>query len=210
MSKQTMDSLLSFQIHGGADHGNGLLDTLLALLTFIEGLTTQEPSGAFAALLPGIVSLNNIHPLLVHFPITLLLLFFITDLIGTLFKKYEWREYASRLLYLGTGFALLTVLAGLSAADSVPHLDDVHDIMERHEAFGFWILGIASLLSVWRIILKPYPLHPSNPFFLLLAGLLCIIISLGADLGGLMVYKYGVGVAAVKVEANNHHTEHTQ
>lgn len=203
-----MDSLLSFQIHGGADHDHGLLDTLLGPLTFIEGLLTQGPGGAFASLLPGIVSLDNIHPLLVHFPITLLLLFFITDLVGSLFKKSEWQEYASRLLYLGTGFALLTVLAGLSAADSVPHHDNVHDIMERHETFGFWILGIASLLSVWRIIQKPYPLRPSNPFFLLLAGLLCIIISLGADLGGLMVYKYGVGVAAVTVESNNHHAEH--
>ena len=31
-----MDSLLSFQIHGGADHDHGLLDTLLGPLTLLK------------------------------------------------------------------------------------------------------------------------------------------------------------------------------
>jgi len=31
------------------------------------------------------------------------------------------------------------------------------------------------------------------------AGIMCGIMALGADLGGLMVYRYGVAVSAVKV-----------
>jgi hypothetical protein len=39
----------------------------------------------------------------------------------------------------------------------------------------------------------------ANSFFLILATLLCALMMLGADLGGLMVYHYGVAVKAAPV-----------
>jgi uncharacterized membrane protein len=130
----------------------------------------------------------------------------VIDLIGTTTKKSDLRKFAGGLLYLGTFFAGLTVWAGFHAAETIQHGHNVHEIMERHEHLGISILGLSLALSAWRLRRSVEGFGIYNVLSIILAG----VLILGADLGGLMVYKYGVGVAAVKVEANNHHAEHTQ
>jgi uncharacterized membrane protein len=95
---------------------------------------------------------------------------------------------------------MFTVAAGFLAADTVAHGHNVHDIMERHEHFGVSVLGIASLLSVWRMKTS----GGGNILFVILSALLCVLMALGADLGGLMVYRYGVAVQAAPVPADDH------
>jgi uncharacterized membrane protein len=194
-----MDNFLSFQIHGGADHGNSILESVSSLLAFFENLSTQGPEEIFSSIMPGIAGMDNIHPLLVHFPIAFLSAFFALDLVGTLAKKPQWRSVASWFLYLGTIAALFTVIAGLMAASSVAHGENVHDIMERHEHFGISVLSLATLLSIWRMKSGSLIRGGTNVFFLTLSALLCVLMMLGADLGGLMVYKYGVAVKAAPV-----------
>ena len=112
-----MNNFLSFQIHGGADHGGGVAETISNLLIALEGGTDQGPSGVLSSFLPGIASLDNIHPLLVHFPIAFLSAFFFLDLASTLLKKPQGRVIAGGLLYLGAVSAIFTVMAGFNAAD---------------------------------------------------------------------------------------------
>ncbi len=49
----------------------------------------------------------------------------------------------------------------------------------------------------------------SNIVFILLAGLINVLMLLGAGLGSLMVYKYGVAVEAVEVSAIDYFQEYT-
>ena len=189
---------LSFQIHGGGDHG-GVAQIVASLLAFLEGLTAKSPGEIFSSILPGVSQMENVHPLFVHFPIAFLLTFFVLDLIGTFAKKAEWRRVAGWLLYLGSISAIFTVIAGFMAAESVKHGENVHDIMERHESFGITVLTLSLILSIWRLIARGRFEAGANTLFLLLSALLCVVLTLGADLGGLMVYKYGVGVSAVPV-----------
>ncbi|MDP2903236.1 MAG: DUF2231 domain-containing protein [Methylovulum sp.] len=199
-----MNNFISFQIHGDADHGGGIAESVASLLAFFEGTATQGPGGFFSAIMPGLASMENIHPLLVHFPVAFLLAFFALDFVGTLVKKPQWRGVASWLLYLGTIAAVFTVTAGFMAANTVAHGDNVHAIMERHEHIGILVLTLAAVLSLWRIRSGSLIQGAANTLFLMLAALLCALLSLGADLGGLMVYKYGVAVEAVIVPDNHH------
>ena len=199
-----MNNFLSFQIHGGADHGGGVAESVAGLLAFFEGLSTQGPGGIFSAIMPGIAGMDNIHPLLVHFPIAFLSAFFALDVVATLAKKPHWRSVASWFLYFGTVAALFTVIAGLIAAGSVAHGEDVHAIMERHEHFGLSVLSLAVVLSIWRMKNGNLIRGGANSFFLILSALLCVLLLLGADLGGLMVYQYGVAVKAVTVTEEVH------
>lgn len=197
-----MTNFLSFQVHGGGI-GGGVAANLASLLEFLEGLSGKTPPEMFSAILPGITGMDNIHPLFVHYPIAFFTVFFLLDVIGSLAKKAQWRYVASWLLYLGTVAAIFTVIAGLFAADSVEHGADVHDIMERHEHIGIAVLSLSLFLSAWR--LKQWGLHSlgANMVFLCLAGFLCLLLSLGADLGGVMVYQYGVSVKPASVSAAN-------
>ena len=201
-----MNNFLSFQVHGGADHSGGVADIVSDLLVSIEKLSTNEPEAIFSSLLPGIASLENIHPLLVHFPIAFLTSFFILDLIATLIQKTLWRKTFSWLLYLGALSAIFTVIAGFIAADTVPHSENVHDIMEHHEHVGVSILSLSLGLAAWRLKSGGVIYGWYNAFFLSLSALLFGLIVQGADLVGLMVYKYGVAVKSTQSPdaANSH------
>lgn len=203
-----MNNFLSFQIHGGADHDGGIAESIAQILTFIEGLSNKNAAGIFAELMPGLASMENIHPLLVHFPIAFFTAFFVLDLAGSLAKKTNWRKIASWFLYFGTVSAVFTVTAGFIAANSVVHGENVHEIMERHEHIGVSVLSLGVLLSFWRLKMLSLVRGGANVLFLLLSALLCVLMALGADLGGLMVYKYGVAVQAVVPPDDSHEHHH--
>jgi len=151
--------------------------------------------------LPGISEMMNIHPMLVHFPIALLNGFVLMELLAYLLKKEELKNAATWMLYLGTLGAGATVTAGFFAASSVPHNEVIHAIMTRHMYFGITVLFISLSLSIWRLTGK----KKSTPANIVIGFIMVTIMAFGADLGGLMVYKYGVAVkAAPQPEAHDH------
>ena len=205
-----MNNFLSFQIHGGADHSGGVADSVSSLLISLEKLSDHGPETFFSSILPGIASLENVHPLLVHFPIAFLTSFFILDLIATLTKNTLLRKAFSWLLYLGAISAIFTVTAGFIAADTVPHGENVHEIMENHEHIGVSILSLSLGLAAWRLKNRGIIYGWSNAIFLSLSALLFGLIVQGADLGGLMVYQYGVAVKSTQSADAANSQQHTQ
>jgi uncharacterized membrane protein len=147
----------------------------------------------------------NIHPLIVHFPIALLSAFVAVEAGAALLRREDWRVAASALLYLGTLGAAGAVMGGWLAAQSVPHGDAVHAILERHETFGFTVLTLALLLSAWRLWRGRYFGRFERAIHFLLALFMVGLITLGADLGGLLVYGHGVGVRAIDAKTEQHH-----
>ena len=206
-------SFLSFQVHGSSGSG-GIVTTIDDFLTFIETLSDKSLTEIFTIMMPGITAMSNVHPLVVHFPIALLLSFFVVDFFGSIFRKQHWRTVASGLLYLGTISIACAVFAGFLAADSVAHDETIHAIIEQHEMLGLASLSLAVLLSLWRLLAKGILGGIVNILYLLLSALLSVFIILGADLGGLMVYKHGVSVETIKsiqtpdFQEHSHH-DHT-
>jgi uncharacterized membrane protein len=192
-----LNNNLLFSVHGGADSGGGVAGSVEGLLSFVEGLLTLSPAEMFARLMPGLSALDNVHPLLVHFPIALLSIFVLLDICGTWANKAEWRRGAGWFLYFGALFAGFTVVAGLLAAASIAHGGDVHEIMENHEHLGISVFLLAAVLAVWRWFAKGQIAGSANTLYLLCAGILAGVLTFTADLGGLMVYKYGVAVQPV-------------
>jgi hypothetical protein len=80
----------------------------------------------------------------------------------------------------------------------VEHGENVHEIMEHHEHIGVSILILALILSTWRIITGGIIPPVANTLHLILSALLCSLILLGADLGAMMVYQYGVAVKVAR------------
>ena len=205
-------NFLSFQIHGGsAGHkaSDGVAGAVEQFLTFLESLVGLSPAEMFSVILPGFSSMVNVHPLIVHFPIAFLVAFFLIDLIGSLINSKSWRQLAGGLLYLGTIAAAAAVFAGFLAADSVEHGENVHLIMGKHKFFGISVFCLSTVLSFWRLLSRGMIGGMANVVFLLFAALLNILIMLGADLGGLMVYKHGVAVEAVEETMMDYFHEHS-
>ena len=202
-----LNTNLLFSVHSGGDNG-GILMPLESLLAGLEHLLQLPAVELLPALLPGIAALENIHPLFVHFPIAFLTAFFLIDLSASLLNKSQWRLVAGWFLYLGAVFSGFTVVAGLIAAETVAHSEEVHEIMETHEHLGICIFLLAAGLSVWRWFAKNLQPGATNILFLLAAAVLNLMLLFTADLGGLMVYHYGVSVAAAGSAPTEKMAEH--
>jgi len=147
----------------------------------------------FEALLPGVQHLQNIHPLVVHFPIAFLMGAALFFFLGWIFKNDTFLTTAFLLLILGTLSAGAAIGTGLYAEDGVMVSRSVREhLLDVHEKFMFGTLGLSIVLSAWAFIARPFP-KKGRLLFLLLFLVLLGIISVGADYGARMVYDYNAG-----------------
>ena len=175
------------------------------LLTFIQNASL---SGAGISLLPGLADMANVHPLLVHFPIALLSSFLVLEILAALSKSERMHVASSWMLYVGTLGAVATVIAGFMAASTVPHGGAAHEIIASHKSLGLSVLVLAVVLTCWRLMYKKRLSGMASVLNLMLAVIMVGLLIKGADLGGQMVYKYGVGVENIEPPQEHEHTQH--
>jgi len=144
-------------------------------------------------LLPGVQHLQNIHPLVVHFPIAFLVgaaLFYFLSLI---FRNQTFATTAFLMLILGTLAAAAAVGTGLYGEEGVMVSRSVREhLLEVHEELMLVTLGLSIVLTAWAVIARPFPKKGRLPFLLLFLALLGIM-TVGADYGARMVYDYNAG-----------------
>jgi uncharacterized membrane protein len=144
-------------------------------------------------LLPGAAHLQNLHPLVVHFPLALLpgavLLYFVAALSGR--ESLAWTGLW--LLVLGTLAGTVAVGTGLYAMEGVMVDPTVRErVLDVHERWMLATAALAAVLTGWALIARPIP-HRGRLFFAL--GLLVLLAAMtkGADYGGRLVYDYNAG-----------------
>lgn len=147
-------------------------------------------------LLPGVQHLQNIHPLVVHFPIAFLVGAALFYFLSWIFRNQTFAMTAFLLLILGTLAAGAAVGTGLYAEEGVMVSRSVREhLLELHETFMLVTLGLSIVLSVWALIARPFP-KKGKWIFLLLFLILLGIMTVGADHGARMVYDYNSGGSA--------------
>jgi uncharacterized membrane protein len=139
----------------------------------------------------------QLHPVADHFTIALLVTSVAIDLAASLAPSRTWmRRTALTLLILGTIAAAASWLTGTWEHDRLHDLvlGDAHDVLERHELLGEWLLYTFMVLVVWRSIIEAFNFAAGlRPAYLVVALLAVAALSYQAHLGGKLVYQYGVG-----------------
>ena len=147
----------------------------------------------FETLLPGVQHLQNIHPLVVHFPIAFLVGAALFYFLGWIFRNNTFATTGFLLLILGTLSAGAAVGTGLYGEEGVMVSRSVREhLLEMHEKMMLVTLGLSITLSIWALIARPFP-KKGGLLFLLLFLVLLGIMSVGADYGARMVYDYNAG-----------------
>jgi uncharacterized membrane protein len=144
-------------------------------------------------LLPGVQHLQNIHPLVVHFPIAFLVGAALFYVLAWVLRKDTLATTAFSLLILGAISAVAAVGTGLYAEDGVMIARSVRaHLLDHHEELMITTLLLTLVLTVWAALARPFPRKGRVIFILGLLGLLAVM-SLGADYGARMVYDYNAG-----------------
>ena len=145
------------------------------------------------AILPGVQHLQNLHPLIVHFPLALLPSAAVVYLAAWWARRERWAWIGLVLLGLGAVSAAVAVATGLYAEGGVMVARSVRaNLLEPHEQFMLATLALGAVAAVWALLARPMPRRGRTLFLLLLLVMLAGMIK-GADYGGRMVYDYNAG-----------------
>jgi uncharacterized membrane protein len=156
----------------------------------------------------------NWHPLFVHFPIALLsmatLFFVVLSFVNSTALKEQLRVLAYWNLWLGTGFAILTAMAGWFAFNSVAHDAPSHEAMTEHRNWALVTLLVFIVVSSWSI--KQYKSSKeTGTVFSVIMLLAFMLLASTAWHGSEVVYRYGLGVMSLpKAEGDGHDHHHDQ
>jgi uncharacterized membrane protein len=159
----------------------------------------------------------NAHALVVHLPIGLLVTAAAADAAALLRRRPGPVATVSTALYLAGSLALAAAyLTGRGAAPEVYTPGLAVPVVARHWAWALWCLvyfGGLTAARVWRLGIGSATLHPAGTgnatarenaaprraarLAFAAAGLAgLVVLAVTAELGGRLVYEFGVGVAA--------------
>ena len=155
----------------------------------------------------------NWHPIFVHFTVALLSLavgfHIICHFLSEGKLKQQFNILARWDLWLGTGFGIVTAIAGWFAYNSVAHDAPSHAAMTDHRNWALVTLGLFIILVGWSLWSERQERLPSRLF---LTGLLIggVLLASTAWRGAENVYRYGLGVMSLpqaEGEGHSHNQE---
>lgn len=163
---------------------------------------------------------EGLHPLVVHFPIALLLIVPLLIIVGLLWRKYAdgFVRAALLLLLLGTIGAMVAIESGEEAAELAVRSEAVNQTIERHEELAESVrtvfVGLTILFAV--IVFLPPLLRPRpRRVAVVVAYGLFLVIYLGGMLtlvktaheGGRLVHEFGIQALLPLPETGDAHDE---
>lgn len=140
-------------------------------------------------------SAPNLHPLLVHFPIALVLTAALFDLLAAKLGKDSLRTAAGLLWILALAGGAAAVGTGFWAQQTVFVPNTVAaDAIEDHETAAWITAGLVAVIALWRIVLKfEYPPGWLKAAYALLVAGAIVLVAYTGFLGGELVYGYAIG-----------------
>jgi len=145
---------------------------------------------------PGVQHLQNVHPLVVHFPLAFLLGAALLYVAAWWVNSDRFAHTAWVMLVLGALSLAGAVATGLYAEQGVMLALSVRDhLLKPHKTCMLATLAICTLLTVWAVVARPFP-KQGRWLFLSLFLVMIGVMTVGADFGGRMVYDYNAGGTA--------------
>lgn len=146
------------------------------------------------------LSLPNLHPAIVHFPIVLIPLALVIDIVSLLWRRQSWRHAGGVFWGVAAAATAVAFVAGRSAADGLVGLiPRVQPALNAHADWAAWTLGVVTITAVVRALLAaaPWPgvVKIGRAAVLLAGAVLLAMLFWTADLGGALVYRHAVAVA---------------
>ncbi|MEE9431119.1 MAG: DUF2231 domain-containing protein [Melioribacteraceae bacterium] len=140
----------------------------------------------------------ELHPLIIHFPIVLLFSFVGLEILNLFLKKKYLITISHVLLFIAVITSLAATLTGNLAMQEV--IDkitnkDIIEAIEKHEEFAsltLWYFFTLLIIKTYLVLKKKFA-HKLQYLFVIFALVGLYLIFTAAKLGGVLVYKFGVG-----------------
>lgn len=141
-----------------------------------------------------------LHPILVHFPIALLVTSFLADATFAFTAMESLRDAGWWMLAAAAASGAAAVPAGIYDMRRAALNEEVHERVHRHMWVGIALLVVLIALAVWRWTLYTHPGESLPLLYLDAAFLVVTLATFQGWLGGELVYTHGVFVSAGQKE----------
>jgi uncharacterized membrane protein len=141
----------------------------------------------------------NFHPMVIHFPIALLLGAIGADVMALVLRRWDWLRPATVTLYVAGGASVvLAYFTGTWAADAVSVPAAAEATLSEHANLGWWTMWFFGVYALVRLAAHLWPItHGRAAIHIVL-----LLIALGGgyllyetgEHGAEMVFRHGVGV----------------
>ena len=154
-----------------------------------------------------------LHPAVVHFPIALSVLSVGADTAGWLARHHVlaaslfatgWWTLAGAIVSAG-----VAILLGIFDMRRATIADDTHRRVHHHMRVGFAVFVMLAVLFGWRVVRVLGGEFSVGPAYLALGLLEVLLIAYQGWLGGELVFRYRVSVAAGEASDENHTSDAT-
>lgn len=142
----------------------------------------------------------NLHPLLVHFPIALLVTAVAVDLLAVCIRDASFTRRATGFYALGATLLCVTYLSGRDAAATVFTPGMAHAIVQEHWAWAMWTTFYFIALTGARLLGRRRLSQGERGLrgvFLIAGACGVLLLTTTAERGARLVYQYGVGVQGI-------------
>ncbi|HLH09107.1 MAG TPA: DUF2231 domain-containing protein [Terriglobales bacterium] len=172
---------------------------------------------------PPLPDWSGLHPLVIHFPIALLLIAPLFVLVGALLKPEKGRAFliaALVLMAIGTCGTYLAVATGEAAGKIAERTPEINAVLEHHEELAERTRASFTVLTIIfaAILFVPGFFHRESNravstilplVFIVLYGVGALFLANTAHNGGRLVHEFGVKalVASSPVPASNANAE---
>jgi uncharacterized membrane protein len=140
--------------------------------------------------------LMNLHPMIVHFPIALLIVGCVSDIAGAAFKRDFFSRAGFYLLLLGTLGVIAAYLSGDRAGEGLAEGGALKQALETHQGaavLSLWLMTATSVVRIFMVASKRFTGAVRwIPVIMFIVSVLSIART--GYYGGELVFKHAAGV----------------
>jgi uncharacterized membrane protein len=137
---------------------------------------------------------------LVHFPVALLSIYALLEIVGIMFKKEFVTKSALLILCLGVIFAFFAVLTGNEAFSVFQFwTKESSEVLNEHQTYATFLLWFSFFVCALRIFLvvKNKFSGLKKIIFILFTVIILYLVYETAEHGGKLVSKFGIGTEII-------------
>jgi uncharacterized membrane protein len=140
----------------------------------------------------------NVHPLVIHFPIVLVMAAAVVDLVDVAFERSSWLRAATTTLYVTGAISLIVAyVTGTQAAATVLVPGMAYPVLTAHSQWALATMVYGIVVALLRLAMLRGDGGRSRRRRLLLLGIglvAIVLVQQTAERGARLVYEFGTGV----------------
>jgi uncharacterized membrane protein len=138
--------------------------------------------------------MHPIHPMVVHFPIALLTVSLLFNLISMRWKSASFRDAGLYTLIAGLLGAVAAVVTGSIAEETVEDSDIPEALLNIHETLGYATLALFIGLLGLQLLMRRGVIREIPALYVTYGFIGVMVLLVTGYYGGVLVYDFGAGV----------------